>query len=139
MTELYDLAPPDAGDFVVAWLLPLGACWSTDPSNKALPYKIVRVVDDEDDVDSGGATALVSVHTLAATFGEAKEKSKEAHRRMLVVAENPLTDVLMPGGSVGNVAYVKTIQKPIEVPNGDTTIKRFVARYELGFAFTAVS
>lgn len=139
MTELYELAPPDAGDFVVAWLLPFGACWSTEPTDKTLPYKLVRVIDDSDDIDSGGATALVSVHTFATTFGEAKAKSKEAHRRMLVVADNPLTDVTMPDGSIGNVAYVKTIQKPIEVANGDTTIKRFVARYELGFAFAAVA
>ncbi|WAY18396.1 hypothetical protein OF855_24475 [Mycolicibacterium fortuitum] len=139
MTELYDFKTPDAGDFVVAWLLPLGACWSDTPTNKTLPYKIVNVVDDEDNVDTASSVALVSVHTYASTFGEAKAKALEAHRRMSVIADNPLTDVLLPDGSIGNVAHIRTIQKPVKLDFGDTTIKRFVARYELGFAFVAVS
>jgi hypothetical protein len=138
MTELYDQAPPDASDFVVAWLSPLGACWSNTPTDKTLPYRVVNVIHDVDDVSAGTATAVVSVHTFAGTFGAAKAAAKEAHQRMLVIADNPLTDVLMPGGAIGNAYCVSTVQRPIHVDYGDTAIKRFVARYELDFSFVAV-
>lgn len=135
MTELYELSPPDAGDFVVSWLLPLGACWSDTPTDQTMPYRVVNVITDTDDVTVWSSTADVSVHTFASTFGEAKAKALEAHRRMLVIADNPLTDVTLPGGQIANVGHIKTIHRPIKVDYGNAAIKRFVARYELGFSF----
>jgi hypothetical protein len=138
--ELFDQDTPDVADFVITWLLPLGNTWAKHPiDDKTFPYRIVNPLVDADQLDGMTGESLVSVHTMHRTFGEAKAEAKRTHRRMLLLANNPSLNVVMPDGQTANADYLEVVQKPLHVDYGDTDTQRFVARYRVGFTYVTVS
>jgi len=137
MTELYGFIAPDVEEFVVAWLTPLGPTSVERPAGATLPYRMVNRVAGADDLAIFSDDPVVSVHTFAATRTQAKTEARITHRRMLVLANNPMTNVTITGG-LANVEYLETFEGPYWVDYLDKTISRYVARYRLGFKFIAV-
>lgn len=137
--ELFDQDTPDAADFVISWLLPLGNTWPKHPIDTTFPYRVVNPLLDGDQVDGMTGESLVSVHTMHRTFGEAKTEAKRTHRRMLLLAHNPSLSVVMPDGLTANADYIDVVQKPLWVDYGDTDTQRFVARYRVGFSYVTVA
>lgn len=139
MTESFAFAPPDVEEFVISWLAPLGPAGSAGaerPSGAVLPYRMVTRVAGTDDLFFDDP--VVSVHTFAATRTAAADAAKVTHLRMLVLINDPLTDVTMFDGSLANADHVETVEKPYWVDYKDVAIRRYVARYRLGLHFAAV-
>lgn len=136
--ELYNLAPPNAVEFVVAWLRPLGLVDVKRPAGEGLPFRMVNGVTADENIDEFLDQSVVSVHTFATTYTDASDAATVTHQRMLVLADDPSNTVTV-NGLPANADWVETVQKPIWVDYGDNTINRFVARYRLGLTFVAVS
>lgn len=139
MTELYNEAPPNAVEYVIAWLRPLGLCDVKRPAGETLPYRMVNGLPGEEDDNLFTDDPIVSVHTFAADYTAASDAAADTHRRMQLLIHNPGRDVTLTDSTVVNADYVKTVQTPMWVDYGDNTINRFVARYQLGLSFVAVS
>jgi hypothetical protein len=135
VTEVYWLAPPNAVEFVIAWLRPLGLVDVKRPAGETLPYRMVNGVAAVDDPDQGLDQTVVSVHTFDTDYTAANDAAVATHQRMLLLVSDPSRDVTLTGG-VANADWVETVQKPIWLDYGDNTINRFVARYRLGLSFT---
>lgn len=134
---LLDEAPPNAESVTVAWLSELGPASIVRKAGDPLPFRLVTRVagaDDGYELDR----AVVSVHTFATTMSNAAREADKTHRRMLYLAQNPLTDIVLPGNRVANVTFCQTFQSPNPLDYGDEQIERYVARYRLGLSFVAV-
>ncbi len=138
MTALYDQAPPNAVEYVIAWLRPLGLTDWNRPSGETLPFRMVNGVTDVEDDNLFTDDQVVSVHTFAATYTEASDAAAQTHRRMQLLIHNPGLDVTLLDNSVVNADYVQTLMAPQWVDYADQTLNRFVARYQLGLSFVAV-
>lgn len=125
--------PADAEDVIIAWLAPLGVVSAERPAGDVLPYRLVTRVAGSDNriTDS----AVVSVHTFAATITAAATEARATHHRMLSLG--PQDDVVMPDSTIVRVECVDTHQGPLWVDYEDDTIKRYVARYEINLRFVA--
>lgn len=135
--EVYGQGPPNATDFVIAWLAPLstaGAVGAKRPEGAVLPYRMVNRVTGTDDGISVDV-AVVSVHTFAATDGEAKREADTTQQRMSLLVADPLNDVAMHDNSIANAAWVETVEYPHKQDYADPNIVRYVARYRLGLTF----
>lgn len=136
--ELYGSAPPNSVAFVLAWLLPLAGSPTNLGSKRwvaggPLPYRMVRLIDGTDDQIS--ANSIIRVHTLAPDYTTASREADVTHRRMLVLADDPLTDVAMPDGSTANCEWL-TAKLPHEEPYASSAVvSRFVAEYRIGLHF----
>lgn len=140
--ELFGQAPPNAVLFMLTWLAPLGAVGETRYERGELPYRQVNRIGGSDDVDEGIDHVLMSVHTFgaAATAAERSAALHEAdrtHRRMLLLANNPLTDVVMSDGRLANVDYLEVVEKTRLSDYGDDSIARRIGRYRFGLSFVA--
>lgn len=138
--DLHDQAPPNAEAFMMAWLMPLaGAPNKIGPkrwaSGMPMPYFMVRRITGGTDLITD--TPLMRVHTFAASYTEASNKAWDAHRRVLMLAEDPLLDVVMPDGSTANCEWLDAdTEGPHEEPYGaESVVTRFVAEYRLGLHF----
>lgn len=141
MIDLLDTAPPDAEEFVVSWLTPLGAAGAVGtkrPTGAVLPYRLVHRVAGADDEMQISDNPVVSVHTFGNNEEEASREAGITHRRMLYLARYPLADVTMSGGVLANLEYLETVEGPTWQPYGDDSISRYVARYRFGLHFVAV-
>lgn len=138
--DLYALSAPNAESFVRAWLLPL----TGDPAlvgsqrwaaGMGLPYRLVTRLGGESDLIAD--VAVLRVHTFAATYTEASREADRTHRRMLLLAENPLAEVSMTGGVVASCSSVDRAVAPFEQDySSQTVITRFISEYTLTLRFT---
>lgn len=142
--ELHDEAPPNAELFVIAWLTPLaGAPNKIGPKRWAagmpFPYFMVRRITGGTDLITD--YPVMRVHTFAATYTAASESAWDAHRRMLLLANDPLRDVTMPDGTLANCEWLCADDEgPHEEPYGaESVVTRFVAEYTLGLHFGRVT
>lgn len=144
MTEplLYDKAPPNSVAFVLAWLLPLvdsplkvgSKRWAT---GGPLPYRMVNRITGSDDLITD--YPVISVHTFAATETDAQREADKTHRRMLLLADDPLLDITMADASLANCEWLETLEGPHPEPySAESVVTRLVARYQLGLHFTDV-
>ena len=138
---LHDEAPPNSEVFVIAWLLPLAGAGGVGSklwtAGMPKPYRAVRRVTGADDLISD--YPVMRVHTFAATYSLAATEADKTHRRMLLLAEDPLSDVSI-GSATANCEWLKTDEGPREEPYGaESAVIRFVAEYCLGLHFAPVS
>jgi hypothetical protein len=130
-----DIAP-SAELVVVSWLKEIGRAGTRRKAGDPIPFRLVTRIAGADDPELCIDTAVVSVHTFAATPEAAVEESQKTHRRMSVLTRNPLTTITLIGsGDVVNVDYCKTVMNPIEVEYSDPNVTRYVARYEIGLSY----
>jgi hypothetical protein len=135
--ELFGFAPPNSVAFVLAWLKPLGPLGSKRWSaGEPLPYRMVNRVGGTGDLFSDDP--LISVHTFAGSETDAAREADITHRRLLVLMNEPLTDVVMADGQLANLEYLEITEGPRREDYADTSITRYVARYRLGLHFVAV-
>lgn len=134
--DLFDKAPPNAIAFVIAHLLPLAHTTSPQDAvsahrwaaGMALPYRAVTRVDGGDDQITD--FPVIRVHTFAADYTTAAREADRTHRRMLILAEDPLYDVTMPGNITANCAGLSVIRGPHEVDYASSSVvTRFVSEY----------
>lgn len=138
-TLLYDKAPPNSVAFVLAWLRPL----VVDPTKLGskrwvaggpLPYRMVNRIAGADDLITD--YPVVSVHTFAGTETDAQREADNTHRRMLMLADDPLLDVVMADASLANCEWLETLEGPRPEPySAESVVTRLVARYQLGLHF----
>lgn len=141
--EVYNKTVPNGIVFVIAHLLPLATTPNPQDSVAAkrwaagmpLPYRAVTRVT--------GATDLLAdhprirVHTFGATFTEAMLEADRSHMRMLLLLNDPLYDVVMPGGSIANCESLDASDGPHEEPYASSSVvTRFVAEYLPVLRFT---
>lgn len=133
---LFGFTFPNPQAFVLAWLAPLGACGSRRNPDDPLPFRMVTTITGE--ACEYYADPVVSVHT----FGDASVTqadtyaNREAditHRRMMLLAADP-TQTVTVNSVPYNCSHVLVKELPIKVDYRDTTVIRYVARYELGFS-----
>ena len=145
--ELHDHAPPDSVAFVMAHLMPLAQQLSGSPlarvapkrwnADLPLPYWMVVGIDSDEDLIS--AFPIVRVHTFGKDYPEAWRHATDAHRRMQLIENDPLTDVQLAPGVVAN-GQVLRAKAPHEEPySAETVVTRFVAEYHLELRFTPVA
>jgi hypothetical protein len=143
--ELYGEAPEDIEDLVLAWLLPLAGSPTKlgaerpDVDGGELPYRLVTGLHIVPDDNLFYVEALVSVHTFDKTRTLAKRAAKDTQRRMDVLTDNPLTDIVMAGGRIANVEFCECPERYHYEPYGVDTVKRYVSRFNIGLSFVAVS
>lgn len=146
--DVYPLKPPNAVAFVLAWLLPAAASplnlgskrWST---GAPLPYWMVHRVTGADDLISD--FPVVRVHTIAATETECQREMDRVNARMRVLVDDPLTDVLMPDGSIANCDWCEIPEGPRPDPPpyssvlatdpAAAVVSRLVTEYQLGLPY----
>lgn len=139
MASLAPDAAPSVEKTIVAWLTELGRTATKRDPGDELPFRIVKRIAGADDPIVGIDTASVSIHTLAATSTAAHDEAQLTHRRMTLLARNPDTAITLLDGGVVNVDYCTTLMSPVEVDYGETGIKRYVARYEIGVSYLPVA
>lgn len=133
--ELLDESAPAAERVVSAWLAP----WKRGTrrlSGDAVPYRLIHTVAGVDNPETGLTEAVVSIHTFASTPEAAILESDKTHRRMLLLANNPLANITISTGQVVCVDYVKTAMLPTQVDYDDPNVIRYVARYDIGLSYT---
>lgn len=140
---LHDKASTDSEQFVIAWLTPffdeLGG--ATDIKRRAgnpLPFGLVREVDNTENEQQISSYPLVSVHWLADTEDGCRALSRRGHRRMLMLAEDPLLEVDMGDGVMATLEWLETAEGPRWVDYNTDQIFRRVSRYRMGLPFVNV-
>jgi hypothetical protein len=133
--ELLGRAAPNAQAFLLAWLAPLGACGTLRNPGDPLPFRMVTQIDGSGDLFS--EWPLVSVHTFGDTAGDipdtlAMRASSITHRRLMLLMDDPTTEVQMADGSIAGLEYFDVKELPKKVNYHDTSVIRYVGRYELG-------
>lgn len=137
--DLYRLAAPNAEAFVRAWLLPLAADPSLVGSARwtagiGLPYRAVTRLGGDSDLIAD--VASMRIHTFAATYTDAAREAYLTHRRMLLLAEDPLATVALPGGVVASCSSLDRAIGPAEQAYGaETVVTRFISEYTLTLRF----
>lgn len=141
--ELYGSIAPNSQSFVLAHLLPLAGDWGhlgakSWTTGMVLPYRMVTLIPGPSDLISSYST--VRTHTFAKTFTEANNEAWNTHRRMLVLADDPLTNVVMSDGSIANCEWLEVSEEPHEEPYAaESVVTRFVSEYHLGLHFGPVA
>jgi hypothetical protein len=136
--ELYGRDAPNAVEFVIAWLAPLGEVSTERPAGEDLPYRMVTRVAGTDDGYSVDYP-IISIHTFDADYTSASDAADMTHRRMLLLIDDPHNDVTLSDATVCNAEYVECVQRPTRIDVADAAVERFVARYQLGLSFVAVT
>lgn len=152
---LHGEAPPNEVAFVLAWLLPitgvdlpLTAPFTLDPNTVGvgaerweagmiLPYRSVTVFPVHQDLIS--SYSIVRVHTFGDSYEHASDEADKTHSRMLVLADDPLTDVLMADGSIANCQSLggEHCIRPHKQPYAaESVVTHFVSEYDLALRFT---
>lgn len=144
IVDLYNEDAPPAGIFLMAHLSPLGAVGQTRIETDPLPFYEVNILDIGVDWNLSIDTALVSVHIYCsaktpAERAQARVTAADCHRRILLLAHNPLLDVVMPDTTIANCEYLEVVHKPSLKPYGVNTIHRYTGRYRYGLSLVAVS
>lgn len=142
MTEplLYPMAAPPPVAFALGHLMPLGE-QPFDPENPDLgpkrwvagmrtPYRMVSLVPGPSDLIT--SYCRVRVHTFAETYSTASREADRSHRRMMLLVEDPLIEVALPGGGIANCESMNVTETPHEEPYASSSvITRFVSEYGL--------
>jgi hypothetical protein len=141
--DLVDQDAPNATLFMLSWAAPLGAVGQSRYESGPLPYRQFNRIGGTDVDDEGIDHVLMSVHTFgwARTPAERSTTLHECdrtHRRMTLLARDPLRDITMPDGSIANLDYLETVEKPRLSDYGVDTIHRYKAVYRFGLSFVAV-
>lgn len=139
--ELYTDAPEDIEDLVLAWLLPLAGSPAglglERPDKGPLPFRLVTGLHTVDDCNLFSAESLVSVHTFESTRTLAKRESRLTHQRMLLLAHDAMSDIVMADGRLANVDYLEVAERPHHEDYRVDNVKRYVGRYVVGLSFNA--
>lgn len=134
---------PSIFEFVITWLRarpgvdPNGVGMDR-PSGGVLPYRMVsRPAGDDDKIT---ASSIVSINTFDSSMDTAEASADVTHNWMISLGPPlaPQQYVTLPGGLVIAADCVTTKLLPQWVPYGDdSTMRRFVARYEIELRFVA--
>lgn len=139
--ELVDEITPNVEQLLAAWLQPLGRAGQELTPADTLPFRAVNRISGDDSYSDIGDTALVSVHTYAeatsakSALAAAAEQADITHRRIMVLARNPLTEITLPSGFVVNVDFCRCTEKAHRAPWKDSTVGHYVATYRIGLSF----
>lgn len=141
--QLLDQDAPPAVAYFLRWLLPLtgdptpnpAAVGMSRPDGAPLPFWMVHVIDEADNADEGVSDGVVSVHIIVPKTDTTLNQVRRTHRRMNLLARNPLVDVPMADGTVANLDYLHTIEKPTTPKSWDINTVHYVGRYGYGLAF----
>ncbi|MBY0461524.1 MAG: hypothetical protein K2V38_29765 [Gemmataceae bacterium] len=134
--EVYANAAPNSVAFVMAHLLPLApgpnrydyVAANRWAAGMPLPYRAVERVDGDTDIVAD--YPAIKVHTFAKTYTEASNEADRTHQRMLILLDDPLYDVVMPGGRIANCNSLTVLRGPEESEYpASSVVKRFVAEY----------
>jgi len=143
VTELLDReAPPDIR-FLRAWLLPVGGgAGAKRESGDLLPFTLFQKYDGwENEHTQYGFYQfdhLCKAMDGKTAYTACEDFARECKRRMLYLRDHPWTEVTVPGWGVATADRVRCIESPHYDPYGDTTIERFIARYEVQFRLVTV-
>lgn len=141
--QLYGEAPEDIEDLVLAWLLPLAispaylGAERPDVNGGNLPFRMVTGLVTTPDDNLFYVESLVSVHTFDRTRTLAKRAGRDTDRRMEVLANNPLSDIVMGDGRLANVENLDVLEAAHYEDYKVDTVKRYVSRYRVGLSFVA--
>lgn len=143
--ELVDEDAPDCRDFVVSWMSEAMRSALRRTTDDVFPFALVQLITATEDAESGTVDNVIQIDYLdvARDGMEAAEAANatatRGHRRMKVLARNPLEDVVLSDGSTANLDYLRPTLGPIEQPYINDRVVRLVARYEMGFSNVAVT
>lgn len=136
--ELFERDATDAERALVAWLTPVGYRTAIErKANDPLPFVLVTELTATEDCQQMSAYPLMSVKILAASLAEVKTASQRVHRRMLVLARDPLQDIVLPDTTVVSIEWLETVERPHPEYYSDT-VKQRCARYRMGLPFTDI-
>lgn len=141
--ELFYRDASDAERAIIAWLEPVE--YEGDPLRMAverkpsdpLPFVLVSELTATEDCQQISSYPLMSVRVLGSSIAQVKAVSSLVHRRMLVLADDPLQDIVLPDSSVVSVEWLETVERFHSEYYSDT-VKQRCARYQMGVPFTDV-
>lgn len=88
--------------------------------------------------DDWASFPVVRFNTIAAKFSTAMTLARQAHRRMLVLVDDPLFEVVLPSGRIADLEYCEVISGPHEVPYAaESVATRVVSEYRLALTISA--
>lgn len=142
--ELYGQAPPNPQAFILAHLLPLSD-GDTDKlgakrwqAGMPVPYRMVCIIPGPSDLVA--AYCKVRLHTFHTDYTDCSHAADVGHRRMLVLADDPLFDVPMADGATANCTALDVTEEPHEEPYAaESVVTRFVSEYDMILGFTPVT
>jgi len=132
---VFGAAPPNAEETVVAWLAELGRVGVLRTPADPLPFRLVHRISGADVLETGSDDAVLSVHTFADTMTGAAGEADRTHQRMLLLALESMTNIELSDGTIANIDYCETVEKPTYQDWNDPTVFRYVARYRVGFSY----
>lgn len=136
--DLSSISAPPIELVVSAWLAP----WARGTRRRAgdpLPFRLIHAVAGSAS-ESVGEDWVVSIHTFAADDYSAMLEAKSTDDRMMLLARNPQSVIVLPepDGRAVNVDYVTRSMLPTRVDYQDPNVVRYVARYGIGLSYSAV-
>lgn len=142
---MLDEDAPDVEDFLCSWLAPLVRTATERRSDDPMPFCVVARISGTDDIDSGTDEPVVQVdifdgaHDGLQAVQNAKTMANNVQRRMNYLARHLDSNVLLSDGKTANAEVVTTVLKPFRMPYQDERIVRYVARYQVGLSYVALT
>lgn len=133
--ELSPYCPPNAVAFMLAHLQPLGACDLTRTDDDPLPFRQVNRIDGADDLYEFCDNAVLSVHTFAESISAVHREADITHRRILLLATDPVNVPLASGG-FADASGLVVQQRPRLSDYRADGVFRMKSVYELTLDFT---
>lgn len=141
MTATLDsFCTPDPVDYFVAALAPIMRAASERQTDDEFPFALVTLIAGVDNPDAGGSDDVIQVDYLdrarngLEAIAAATATAKSGHRRIMHLARNEV-GITISDGSTVYADYLKVRQKPIPMPYANDSVRRLVARYDVGLAF----
>ncbi len=137
MATLLYQAPDDVEEAVIVWLSSLGRAAITRRTDDPLPFRLVRNIAGDENVDVGTAETVVQIRTLCdKALGEdaARNECDKTHRAMLTIARE-LPDIPLSNGRNATIDYLTVFESPHWMDYGNDQILCKLARYQLGLSY----
>lgn len=131
---------PDTVDYIVAALASLMRSASERMTDDEFPFALVTLINGVDNPESGGSDDVIQVDYLdrardgMEAIATASATARSGHRRILRLARHEV-GITISDGSTVFADYLKVRQKPTPQPYGNDSVRRLVARYDVGLAF----
>ncbi|MBU8833600.1 hypothetical protein [Mycolicibacterium goodii] len=133
--EMLDRQAPPGIRFLRAWLLPLGSAAGKRESGDMLPFTLIQryagAENEHTDYGYYQLDHLAKAMDGKPAFTACEDYARNCMRRLLYLRDHPWTEVEVPGWGVATADRVLCLESPHYDPYGDTTIERFISRYEI--------
>lgn len=128
--------PDDVTAALATYFAPIRRSASAWETGDGLPFTLIQMVGGTEDPEVGFADPVVQVSTLcdkSLGYVAARNENRKTHAGMLYLARYQ-PQIVLSGRTFG-VDYVTITESPSIKPFGDTTVIRYLGRYQCGLQY----